>query len=63
MKQKIRDQIGGNEPLLEVARRKKLQWFVLTTRRPGSLARDVMHGLVELDMIHVLRTPSKPIQK
>ena len=35
------------ELLLEVARQRKLQWFDRTTRRPGLLAHDVMHGLME----------------
>ena len=40
------------KPLQEVARRRLFQWFRQTppggtTRRPGSLARDVIHGLVE----------------
>ena len=47
VKQKIRDLIREYEPLQEVARRRKLQWFVHTTRGPGSLAHDEMHGLVE----------------
>ena len=47
-KQKIRDLIGDNKPVLEVARRRKLKWFGHTTkRRPGLLAHDAMHGLVE----------------
>ena len=32
---------------IHIARRRKLQWFGNTTRRPGSLVHDVMHGLVE----------------
>ena len=47
MKQKIRDLIGDDELLLEAARLRKLQWFSHTTRGPGSLARNVMHGIVE----------------
>ena len=33
--------------LLEFAHQRKLQWFGHTTRRPSSLAHDVIHGLVE----------------
>ena len=47
LKQKTVDLIGKYEPLLKEACRGKLQWFGHTTRRPGSLAHDVMHGMVE----------------
>ena len=39
--------IGQYEPLLEIARRRKLQWFGHITRRPGTLAHTTMHGMVE----------------
>ena len=32
---------------MEVALLKEFQWFGRTTRRPGSLARDMMHGMME----------------
>ena len=41
------DLIGDYRSLLEDSRRSKLQWFGHTTRRPGSLAHDVMHGMVD----------------
>ena len=47
VKQKIRDMIGDNKPVLEFGRRRQLQWLGHTKRRPGSFAHDVMHGLVE----------------
>ena len=39
--------IGQYEPLLEIAHRRKLQWFGHITRRPGTLAHTIMHGMVE----------------
>ena len=42
MKPKKIDLIGDYEHLIEVAHRRKLQWFGHTTRRPGSLACDVL---------------------
>ena len=47
VKEKIVEQIGIYEPLLETARRRKLQWFGHVTRRTGTLAYDIMHGAVE----------------
>ena len=47
VKERITRQIGKYEPLLETARRRKLQWFGHITRRTGSLAYDIMHGAVE----------------
>ena len=39
--------VGAYEPLLEVARRRKLQWFGRITRQPGSLAHTITHGSIE----------------
>ena len=45
--EKIKTLIGEYEPLLEVARRRKMQWFGHITRQPGSLAHTIMHGMVK----------------
>ena len=47
VKHRIRNIIGTYEPLIEVARRRKLQWFGHVTRRPGTLAHTIMHGQVK----------------
>ncbi|KAG1659024.1 Sushi, von Willebrand factor type A, EGF and pentraxin domain-containing protein 1 [Nymphon striatum] len=47
VKVRIENLIGEYEPLLETARRRKLQWFGHISRKPGSLAHTVMHGMVE----------------
>ena len=39
-------EIGAYEPLLETARRRKLQSFGHTSRRTGTLACHIMHGSV-----------------
>ena len=38
--------VGEFEPLLKVAQKRKLRWFGHVSRRPGTLAHDVMHGMV-----------------
>ena len=45
--QRITELIGAYETLIEIARRRKLQWFGHVTRRPGTLAHTIMHGSVE----------------
>ncbi|KAG1654294.1 putative helicase mov-10-B.1 [Nymphon striatum] len=45
--EKTKSLIGDYEPLLEMARRRKLEWFGHVTRKPGSMAHTVMHGMVE----------------
>ncbi|KAG1669527.1 Sodium channel protein para [Nymphon striatum] len=45
--EKTKSLIGDYEPLLEMARRRKLQWFGHVTRQPGSMDHTVMHGMVE----------------
>ena len=47
VKRRITNEIGTYEPLLETARRRKLQWFGHITRKMGTLAFDIMHGGVE----------------
>eukprot|EP00794_Sanderia_malayensis_P009858 gene9858-biopygen8121 len=47
IKRRITNEIGTFEPLLETARRRKLQWFGHTSRKDGTLAYDIMHGGVE----------------
>ena len=47
VKDRAKRLIGEYEPLLEVARRRKLQWFGHIKRRRGTLAYTVMHGIVE----------------
>ena len=44
VKQKVGELIGDYELLLKVAFQRKPQWFGLTTRRPGSLPHNAMHG-------------------
>ena len=39
--------IGQYEPVNEVVRRRKLQWFGHVTTPPGALAHTIMHGNVE----------------
>ena len=46
VQRRIKNEIGEHEPLLETARRRKLQWFRHTSRRVGTLAYDIMHGSV-----------------
>ena len=46
VQRRIKNEIGEHEPLLETARRRKLQWFGHTLRRVGTLAYDIMHGSV-----------------
>ena len=45
--QRITAIIGKHESLVEIVRRRKLQWFGHVTRRPGTLAHTIMHGSVE----------------
>ncbi|KAG1687722.1 Ubiquitin-like domain-containing CTD phosphatase 1 [Nymphon striatum] len=45
--EKTKSLIGDYEPLLEMTKRRKLQWFGHVTRQPGSMAHTVMHGMVE----------------
>eukprot|EP00794_Sanderia_malayensis_P010064 gene10064-biopygen8268 len=47
IKRRITNEIGTFEPLLETARRRKLQWFGHISRKDGTLAYDIMHGGVE----------------
>ncbi|XP_063596283.1 uncharacterized protein LOC134773139 [Penaeus indicus] len=47
VRRRITNEIGTFEPLLETARRRKLQWFGHTSREIGTLAFDVMHVGVE----------------
>ena len=46
VQRRITNEVGEHEPLLETARRRKLQWFGHTSRRVGTLAYDIMHGSV-----------------
>ena len=45
--EELTDKVGAYEPLLEVARRRKLQWFGHIIRQPGSLAHTIMHGSIK----------------
>ena len=45
--EEISAKVGAHEPLLDVARRRKLQWFGDITLQPGSLAHTIMHGSTE----------------
>ena len=47
VKNKIKQLIGEYEPLLEFARRRKLQWFGHVSRKPGTMAYTIMHRMVE----------------
>lgn len=46
VRRRITDLVGPQETLVETARRRKLQWFGHVTRRPGTLAHTIMHGMV-----------------
>ena len=45
--EEITAKVGAYEPLLEVARIRRLQWFDHITRQPESLAHTIMHGSIE----------------
>ncbi|KAG1683689.1 putative uncharacterized transposon-derived protein F52C9.6 [Nymphon striatum] len=47
VRQQIFSIAGKLEPLLEIVRKIKLKWFGHVTRRPGSLAHTIIHGMVE----------------
>ena len=47
VKQQVEDIIGAYEPLLETARRRKLQWFGHISRQCGTLSNTILQGCVE----------------
>eukprot|EP00795_Rhopilema_esculentum_P010422 gene10422-19124_t len=56
--EEVTQKAGPYEPLLEIARRRKLQWFGHVTRRSETLAHTIMHGTVEGVLIHYARSKS-----
>lgn len=47
VRQEIERIIGKYEPLLEIVRRRKLQWFGHVTRHPGTLSHTILQGSIE----------------
>ncbi len=46
VRQEIRSYIGAYEPLLEIVRRRKLQWFGHVARHPDTLCHTILQGFV-----------------